>query len=96
MYGKRNSVQVLHRFILQACMLPCTRWQAGQRTRKPSTALPPGTMHTSGTATTLVSSSQQDSTRPSVPCGMGNCAARSASPALACGGALRQALSPAW
>ena len=56
-----------------------------QRTRKPSTALPPGTMHTSGTATTLVSSSQQDSTRPSVPCGMGTRLASSASAPLACG-----------
>ena len=42
-------------------------------------------MHTSGTATTLVSSSQQDSTRPSVPCGMGTRLASSASAPLACG-----------
>lgn len=85
MHGKKNSVQLLHGCNLQACMLPCTGWQAGQRTRKPSTALPPGTMHTRGTATTLVSSSQQDSTRPSVPCGMGTRLASSASAPRACG-----------
>ncbi len=57
---------------------------ARARARKPSTALPPGNEQTMGTATTLVSSSQQLSTRPSVPCGMGTLAASSARRPLAC------------
>ena len=38
-------------------------------TRNPSTGLPPGSLHTSGTARTLVSSSHRVSIRPSSPWG---------------------------
>ncbi len=56
-----------------------------ERTRKPRTGEPPGKAHTSGTAITLVRSSQMVSMRPASPCGISGNGMRPKKPLIAPG-----------